>query len=73
MLLTNPQYSKADYLIFASAIRAARAEWAALKHPEADGAAEGFNAVIWQLCKLFKDDNPRFEELKFIAACSSTV
>jgi hypothetical protein len=67
------KYSKRDYESFAKSIRGAREEWLKLHTADPDAGIEAFNAVIWGLIQMFKKDNPEFEELRFIGACSSTV
>jgi hypothetical protein len=31
------------------------------------------NEITWELARMFKADNPKFDELKFIAACTESV
>lgn len=65
----SPKYSKRDYVSFAKAIRKARET---LPDPTPEHL-EAINEIIWGLIELFKADNPEFEELRFIPACSITV
>lgn len=64
---TNPRFTHIDYEMIAEVLRAARAQVGEELH---DKTA---NEIMWELAKMFKADNPRFEELKFIAACTESV
>lgn len=63
----GPRYTKRDFEFVAKAFRDAHTELAG----EHDHAT--MMALAWQFCRRFKADNPRFEELKFIAACTESV
>ena len=65
--LMRQRWSRVDYEYVAQAIRKARA---ALGDEAHDKTA---NEITWNLATMFKRDNPRFEELKFIAACTESV
>jgi hypothetical protein len=68
------RWSRRDYEIFAKIVRDARKELRTLDGGLKDEAHdEGVNAVVWQMCKVFKADNPLFEELKFVGACSESI
>ena len=59
-----PRWNKATHEAVALAVRVARAQL----HPHCDDKTA--NEIMWELAKEFKRDNPKFEELRFIAACS---
>jgi len=67
------KYSKRDYESFAKSIRGAREKLATDDIGANVTIDLAINEIIWGLCELFKKDNPEFEELRFIGACSSTV
>lgn len=59
-----PRWNKATYEAVARAVRVARAQL----YPLCDDKTA--NEIMWELAKEFKRDDPKFEELQFIAACS---
>jgi hypothetical protein len=63
----HAKYSKRDYESFAKSIRKARETLGAEVNEKT------INEIIWGLCQMFMADNPEFEELRFIGACSLTV
>ena len=66
--LSKTKWSRADYEYVSQAIRRARAS---LGEQLCDKTA---NEITWNLAKMFQKDSPkRFEELKFIAACTESV
>ena len=58
------RFSDSDTFQVALCIRNARSQLGA----ECDDKTA--NEITWELAKFFKSDNPKFEELRFIAACS---
>ena len=62
-----PRWTRRDYDAVARCVREARASLG----PQCDDKTA--NEITWELTRMFKVDNPRFEELKFIAACTESV
>jgi hypothetical protein len=60
----TPVWQRATYNAVAQSIRIARAQLG--EHCDEKTA----NEITWELAKIFKKDNPKFEELRFLAACS---
>lgn len=61
------RWNRATYEATARSIRAARATLG----PQLDDKTA--NEITWNMAMMFKADNPKFEELKFIAACTESV
>ncbi len=65
----TPVFTQKHYVAIAEVLHKQRKE---IKQHEADQAArlEATNDVTLALCKLFKGDNPKFNDFQFIAACN---
>ncbi len=66
--MSHTKWARADYEYVSQAIRKARSALGEEAHDKS------INEITWNLAKMFQKDNPdRFDELKFIAACTESV